>query len=58
MRKLIIFLVTGILWCNVGFAAKEKPLLKEYINDGKIYKGMTKIQLKKVTKSGFSNKKN
>ena len=57
MKKLLGIVVLGLLWCSVGFAAKEKALLKEYINDGKIYKGMTKIQLSKVTKYGFSSKK-
>ena len=48
-EKFLGIVVLGLLWCSVGFAAKEKALLKEYINDGKIYKGMTKIQLSKVT---------
>jgi hypothetical protein len=46
MKKLLGILITSLLWCNVGVA--KSITLKDLINDGKIYEGMSKTQLAKT----------
>ena len=57
MKKLLGIIVLGLLLSGNAYAAKERPLVKELINDGTIYKGMTKPQFGKATKYGFSTKR-
>ena len=45
MKKLLSIIVLGLLLGGNAYAAKERPLVKELINDGTIYKGMTKPML-------------
>ena len=46
MKKILGILFLGLIWCNVGIA--KSITLKDLINDGKIYEGMSKRQLEKT----------